>query len=198
MIIYGNIQRHDDKPFEEYLKLGGYSHSWLKHQKNGVCAPIHLTDNMRTGSIVDAILTEPHKVNMSDPLYPACKAIAFKVREQFGDMIKVFQKQISYTAEATYGGLTIKTTGRLDFLLPKHAVVDLKITQSKDIPALVEFMGYKNQGWHYCKNAQVKDFYLMVHSVPLAQTKIIYYDCSSDYNEFWANKIMDFGTVKNG
>ena len=196
MITYTNINRHDDKPFEEYLKLGGYSHSWLKHQKNGVCSPMIITDNMRTGSLVDAILTEPHKVNMSDPLYPACKKIAFKVRERFGDMITVFQKQVSYTAEVQMGDLKMNTTGRLDFLLLKHAVVDLKVTQSKDTKALVEFMGYKNQGWHYCKMAKVPDFYLMVHSVPLDRTEIIHYDCRSDYNEFWANKVMEFGTVK--
>ncbi len=196
MLTYKNIQRHDDKPFEEYLKLKGFSHSWLKHQKNGVCPPMYVTDNMKTGSLVDAILTEPAKVDMSSPFYPACKDIAFRIKENFGDMIKVFQKQISYTAEIEYKEWVMKTTGRLDFLLPKYAVVDLKCTMSKDVTALIKFMGYENQVWHYCKMAGVDKAYLMVYSIPLKKTEIFYYDCSSDYNKFWADKVMDFGSVK--
>jgi hypothetical protein len=196
MLTYKNIQRHDDIDFKDYLKIGGYSHSWLKHQKNGICPPMYVTDNMKVGSLVDNILTEPKKADMSSPFYPGCKDIAFRIKENFGDMIKAFQKQISYTADIQHKEWVMKTTGRLDFLLPKHCVVDLKCTQSKDVKALIAFMGYENQVWHYCKMAGVEKAYLMVYSIPNKKTEIFYLDCSSNFNQFWANKVMDFGSVK--
>ncbi len=196
MLTYSNIQRHDDIPFSDYLKLGGLSHSFLKHAKNGIATPINVSEVMKRGSLVDAMLTEPEKADMSSPLYPACKSIVFEIRNNFGDMINRFEKQVSYTCEIDYKGFRIKSTGRLDFLLPKFAVIDLKITQAKDVPALIKFMGYENQVWHYCKMSKVDKAYLMVYSVPLKKTQIFYYDCSNDYNEFWANKILDYGKVE--
>lgn len=195
MIQYKNIIRYDNIAFSDYLKLPGKSHSWLKHQKNGVCSAMAVTDNMLIGSMVDNILTEPHKVDMASEFYPFCKKIVFTIREKFGDMINVFQKQVSYTADVTYDAFTMPTTGRLDFLLWDHAVIDLKCTKSKDVPALIEFMGYYNQVWHYCKMAGVDKAYLMVYSIPLGKTEIYYYDCSSNYNTFWANKVIEFGSV---
>jgi len=194
-ITYTNIQRYDNLEFEEYLKLPGFSHSFLKHAKNGIKSDITVTDKMRVGSMVDAILTEPHKANMANPIYPYCKDIAFNVKEKFGTLIQHFQKQISYTATVQYNVFEMPTTGRLDFLLPGHAVIDLKITDSKDIPALIEFMGYKNQGWHYCKLAGVNKFYLMVYCIPKKKTFLYEFDCSDGYNTFWANKVMEYGSV---
>ena len=80
MLTYTNIQRHDNIEFNDYLKLGGFSHSFLKHQKNGICSPMYITDNMKTGSLVDNILTEPAKADMTSPFYPACKDIAFNIK----------------------------------------------------------------------------------------------------------------------
>ncbi len=198
MINYSNIIRHDNIDFADYLKIGGYSHSWLKHQRNGICPPMIVTDNMKIGSMVDNILTEPHKVDLASHFYPFCKQIVFTIKERFGSMIDVFQKQVSYTANVTYDAFTMPTTGRLDFLLPGHAVIDLKCSKSKikDIPTLIEFMGYENQIWHYCKMSKVDKAYLMVYSIPDKRTEIYFYDCSNNYNTFWSNKCIEFGKVK--
>ncbi len=197
IITYSNIIRHDNTPFEDYLKLPGYSHSFCKYNKNGIRVPITVTENMRIGSIVDNILTEPDKANMADPLYPYCKKIAFSIKERFGDLITVFEKQVSFTASIQYGNFIMPTTGRLDFGLKGNAVIDLKVTKSKlsAVPTLIEFMGYKNQGYHYCKMYGVDNFYLMVHSIPDNKTEVFFYSMSDNYNTFWANAVMQFGSV---
>lgn len=197
-LTYTNIIRHDNIPFEDYLKLKGFSNSFLKYQRNGIVPPKEITDNMKVGSLVDNILTEPGKANMSDPFYPYCKKIAFNIKERFGDLINVFEKQVSFTAEISYENFIMPTTGRLDFGLPKIAVIDLKVTKSsiKQVPALIDFMGYKNQLWNYCKMYGVNNCYIMVHSIPDNKTELYPYDMSSDYNEFWANGVMQFGKLK--
>ena len=161
MIEYSNITRYDNIEFEQYLKLQGYSHSFLKSNIQGVSKYFNETDKVRVGKIVDAILTEPAKADMSHELYPMCKAIAAEIRKLFGDVIDVCEKQVSYTANISINGLTMPVKGRLDFLFPKFAVLDLKITHEKNIDNLVQFMGYENQLWHYCKMAQVKKAFLI-------------------------------------
>jgi PDDEXK-like domain of unknown function (DUF3799) len=195
MINYSNIERHDNLPFNEYLKLGGYSFSFLKREINGINPELEITDNIRLGSMVDSILTEPHKVDMNAKNYKAAKDIATKIKAQFGCFMDVFEKQVSFTGIAEYQGFHMKTTGRLDYLLRDYAVIDLKVTQSKNVHELIKFMHYENQMWNYCKLAKVKVAYLMIHSVPLGKTQLIEIDCSSDYNEFWSDKVVKFGKV---
>lgn len=197
MITYTNIKRFDNIPFEEYLKFEGYSHSFLKREHNGIVEPLTITDNITIGKLVDGILTDPSSVDMSNPLYSVAKLIAYEVTKTFGALILNFESQISFTADVEYNGFIMPTTGRLDWGLEKHAVIDLKCTKSKvaQIPALIEYMGYKNQLWHYCKMYGVDKAYLMFHSIPEKKTIIQFVDCSAPVNDFWANKIELFGRV---
>lgn len=195
MLTYSNIKRYDNLPFDDYLKLGGYSHSFLKRERGGVAEDLTITDNIRIGALVDAILTEPAKVDMASPLYPVARDIAHAIKSKFGSLINQFEKQVSYTAEVTYQGFTMPVTGRLDFLLPKFAVVDLKVTRSVNLQDLIDYMGYKNQMWNYCKMAGVNTAYLMIYSMPGKKVEVIRLDCSSDENEFWQEKTLKFGSV---
>lgn len=196
MITYSNIQRFDDMPFGDYLKLPGYSHSFLKRERMGVAEDLTITDNIRIGSLVDSIHTEPGKAKMNDPLYPAARDIAATIKQGFGTLINLFEKQVSYTAEATFQDFTMPVKGRLDFLLKGYAVIDLKVTKSKDLRSLIEFMGYKNQLWNYCKFPNLPTAYLMIYSIPLKKTELVKIDCRSNTNTFWEDKILKFGKVK--
>lgn len=198
MITYSNIKRFDNIPFEEYLKFDGYSHSFLKREHNGIVEPLTITDNITIGKLVDGILTDPSSVDMSSHLYGVAKLIAHEVYKTFGSLIKNFESQISFTADVECNGFIMPTTGRLDWGLKNHAVIDLKCTKSKvaQIPALIEYMGYKNQLWHYCKMYGVDRAYLMFHSIPEKKTIIQFVDCSMNTNDFWSNKIELFGRVE--
>jgi hypothetical protein len=198
MIIYSNIQRYDNLPFEDYLKLPGFSHSFLKRERSGVAEDLKMTDNIRVGSLVDSILTEPRKADMYSPLYPYAREIAAVIKNRFGSFIDKFQKQVSFTTDVSFGDFTMPVKGRLDFLVAAMAVVDLKVTMSRDLRSLIEFMGYKNQMFNYCKMPKVDTAYLMIYSVPLKKTEIIKVDCQGNRNAFWEEKIIKFGKVKEG
>jgi len=166
-ITYSKIKRWDNIEFSEYLKFEGYSNSFLKSEVNGVNPYLEMTDNIRTGSLVDAILTDNGKVDMNNPLFENALKISKAITDKFGSLINAFETQISYTAEANYNGF-----------------------------ALIKFMQYDNQVWHYSKMANVDKAYLMIHSVPLKKTEIVSIDVSSDYNSFYAEKIEKFGKFK--
>ncbi len=193
MITYTNIQRHDNIPFTDYLKIGGYSHSFLKYEQNGEKTEIEVTNQMKLGSMVDAILTDAENVDMASEFYVPGRNIARTIKKQFGEMFIHFEKQVSYTAEMEYRGFKMRTTGRLDFGLPHHAVIDLKVTKAKDVHTLINFMGYKNQVWHYAKMYGVTKAYIMIYSIPIQTTQIVAIDCTEPVNEFWAGKILKLG-----
>lgn len=195
MITYTNIKCYENIPFEEYLKLEGYSHSFLKSNLHGAKQYFNTTDKVRLGSLVDSILTEPEKADMSSPLYPAAKAIAYQIKQLFGDLIASAQKQLSYTATLQMAGLEMLTTGRLDFLIPGFAVIDLKVTNEKNVDNLIEYMGYHNQLWHYSRLAKVKKAFLLFYCVPLKTVIVRAVDVTKEDNGFWINKIIDFGTA---
>jgi hypothetical protein len=196
MIIYSEIEKIEGLEFMQYLQLPGFSHSFLKSERSGVSADILMTENIRIGKLVDGIFTDPGSVNMSDPLYNVAREIVYFIEKEFGKLIKHFQPQVSYTALASFQGFTMITKGRLDWLLPNQAVIDLKITASRNIRNVIEFMGYKNQVWHYAKQAQVPTGYLLVHSMPLKKTELFKVDCSGNENQFWQEKIIHFGSAK--
>lgn len=196
MIKYSNIKRFDGIPFEDYLKLEGYSHSFLKREHNGITPELTITENITIGKLVDGIITEPSSVDMSNPLYPVAKLIAYEITRTFGGLIKYFDKQVSFTGETQHNGFVMPTKVRLDFLLPGEAAIEMKITKTKNIFSIIKFMGYENQVWHQTKMAQVKRGYFLFHSIPDKKTIILTSDCSSDMNQFWAEKTMLFGKVE--
>lgn len=196
MISYTNVSISKGIDFNDYLQYTGYSHSFLKGEQFGISKEVPMTEKIRVGKLVDGILTEPETVDMLDSLYPMAKDIAFKIKSQFGELIKRFESQISFTADVEYNGFKMPTKGRMDYLLKDIAVIDLKVTFAKDIKALIDFMRYDNQLWHYCKAMNVTQAYLLIYSVPLKKTQLIKIDVSQSVNEFWADKCLKFGVVK--
>lgn len=194
MIIYKDIKSFKSEDFGAYLNAPGYSHSFLKQEVNGVVPEFNETENVRIGKMVDNIITgEP--VDMDSDLYPYCRDIAKQITATYGGLIKQFQTQVNYSATACLNGFEMPVKGRLDFLLPGHAVIDLKVTKSMNVHLLAKFMGYENQLWHYCKMAGVKTGFLMFYSIPLKKTQLIQVDCSGNFNQFWADKILKFGKI---
>ncbi len=192
-ITYSNVTRYDRMPGEAYFKLPGYSHSWLKREKNGVVEPFNPTRKMLLGSLVDAFLTEPDRVKVTDPNYTKAKIIATCIKNNFGSLIERFIPQVSYTATMHYNGLRMDTQGRLDWLLPRHAVIDLKFTAAASIKPIIEYFGYKNQLWNYAKMAGVKKAYIISYSDETGECEVTQIDVTSEYNEFWASSTLKHG-----
>lgn len=195
MIHYSNIQRLDNADFSEYLNMTGLSHSFLKGEKYGNAKVVLVSNKIMVGKIVDAILSDPQGMDMSSPLYPAAKTIAYEIKNKFGSIISNLKPQVSYSADLNFQGFRLSTRARLDWLLEKFAVIDLKITFSKDIKGLIKYMGYPNQVWHYSKCSGVEKAYIMIYSVPLDKTFLYEIPVHQDTNQFWETKILKFGSI---
>ncbi len=199
IINYTNIQQHNNEDFGAYLQRPGFSHSFLKQQKNGTLPTFNVTDNVTIGKIVDTILTgEVTDEIYKHDQYKYCLAIAYFIRNsQFAPLLAASKKQVAYTAEMEYNGFKMPTKGILDLLIPNFAVIDLKVTKQplKTITNLIKFMGYENQVWHYSKLCNVKNGYLLFYSRADKECKLIEVCCTTDYNEFWGEACLQFGRV---
>jgi len=204
MINFTNIQRYDNVPFEEYLQRPGYSHSFLKSEVMGITPMFIGSEKVMIGKLVDGILMDPASVDMTDPLYPVSKVIAVSIRAKFGSMIERFESQLSYTADLEHEGFIMPAKFRLDWLLRGFGVIDLKVTQEKDIHALIRHMGYDNQLWGYARVAEVQKKYILAQRckkladgrvIPLGEAQLIKLPDVTPSNPFWADKILKFGRV---
>lgn len=198
MITFSNQHLHENLPAEQYFKLPGFSHSFIKYQKNGVVPYKELTDKMRLGSMVDAILTEPDRVDFNDPVFHQARTIAIQLQSVYGDMIRNFKPQESYSGTMEYNGLVLDVCGRLDWRLAKIATIDLKCTGAKtdkEFRTLIEYMGYKNQLFNYSGLAQTPKAYILPYSTTARKCLSIVEVPVGGRNEFWERAIMDFGRV---
>lgn len=205
---FTNIKRYDNLPFDLYKELPGVGHSFLKYAKNGIVEDRVITEKMNLGSLVDLILTDPVAAPMDHPLYFAAQRIAAKIQAEFGQYLQHMQSQVSYTGTVTdpASGLQLAITGRLDYLLPRLAVIDLKVTDAgdkrnpvKSLLELIEFMAYDNQLFGYGGLAEVARKYIMIYSKKLDATYLFTrLTAASDLAKseaWWTDKILEYGTV---
>lgn len=198
MITYSNIKRFIGIPFDDYQKLGGYSYSFLKREVNGVSPEFIGSDKVRLGSLVDAILTQDDRIDYDDPQMDRAMKIAIEIKDKFGDIIKLFIPQVSYTAVAEFSGFKMPVTGRLDWELPNHAVIDLKVTGAKtdrEFTNLIAHMGYDHQLFGYCGMSKVKRGYLMPYSTTAKKCLSVVGLDFGDTDKFWEEKILKWGSV---
>lgn len=198
MITYSEIKRFVGIPFDEYQRLGGYSYSFLKREVNGVAPEFIGSDKVRLGSLVDAILTQDDRIDYDDPQLDRAMKIAIEIKDKFGDLIKLFVPQVSYTAVSEFSGFKMPVKGRLDWELPKHAVIDLKVTEAKtdrEFATLISHMGYDHQLFNYCGMSKVNKGYLMPYSTTAKKCLSVVGIDFGPSDPFWEDKILKFGKV---
>lgn len=199
VITYSCCIEVDCSNFSYYLSLPGYSHSFLKSQKGVVTPSFNVTDKVMIGKIVDQVLTNSGQVDFAHPQYKKASIIAAFLKQHFAAILPQLKTQVAFTGRAEFSGLSMPIKGILDYLLPKFAVIDLKITAEKNVDKLIEYMGYKNQLWNYAHLAGVKFAYILIYSTHKDNQKypcrLIKIDVSETCNNFWKNAILDFGEV---
>lgn len=195
MINYKNIKEYEDLDFKDYLKLDGFSYSFLKSEKNGIAPLFNVTEKMALGSLVDAMITDPKTVDINNPMYDQAKEISACLLSGFGSYISLFKKQLSYTATIDNGVFQMQTKGRPDLTLKGYFNIDLKVSAEKDVFKIIKHFGYNAQQYHYAKLANVPDAYLLMYSKPLKKAKLIKCDFS-EAEEFFNEKILIHGKLK--
>ena len=195
MITHSNIKRYDNLDWQSYQAMPQYSFSFLKREHNGSAPHFVTNDKMKLGSMIDAILTSPATVDVTDPLFKVGRAIASNIMKMFGNEIKQFKPQVSYSGTATLGGFHLPVKGRLDWLLEGHAVCDLKVTDATDIATLIKFMRYDDQMFNYCGLAGVGKAYIFAYSKKLGKPLHPFALVKKPTSKFWEDKIIKFGTI---
>lgn len=198
MIQFFNQVFHENLPVEDYFKLPGFSHSFVKYQQNGVVPYKELTDKMRLGSMVDRILTEPDLIYYHDPLFQRARNIAIELQENYKSVFGSFKSQQSYSGTMCYQDFKLNVCGRVDWKLPVYAVIDLKCTSAKtdkEFRTLIEFMGYKNQLFNYAGLAQVPKAYILPYSTAMNRCLSIVEVPVGGNNIFWQDAIFKFGRI---
>lgn len=193
LITCKNISRILQQPFDAYKQVQRFNFSYLKRERAGITTDLAMTDKIMLGTLVDAILTGGF-IDMGHKMYRHAKRIAAYIKANFSAIIPHLSNQVTYTGEMHYNGFVLPVKGRLDWELPKRMVIDLKVTSVADIPALIEHMKYKDQQFCYYSLAQVPESYILAYSTKLERAQVIQLEVTK-YNEFWAEKIIRFGTA---
>ena len=159
---------------------------------------------MQLGTLVDEIQTG--RADITHPDYGVALKIAAKLQSQFGSHLSYFKTQLSLTANAEYGGLTMPVKGRPDYLMPGVMVLDLKVTSggctrksaSREVKEaalhkLIDFMGYDNQLWNYGQMSGARLYYILYYSVPLDECFVLQRFCEGA-QAWWEEKVLMFGS----
>lgn len=199
ILSYSDIQRYENMPWQDYVKLPGYSFSYLKREVQGVSPAFTPSNKVLRGSLVDAILMQQDDVDMRSALFPEAKIIASALIAEFGEIICCFTSQDSYTGTLSYAGLRMPVKGRLDWRLQvagkTKAVIDLKITEATNIKELIKFMKYDAQQNNYMGLSQGTRAYILPYNPKLKKVLSIEPLEYDENNSFWIEKVLKFGKV---
>jgi len=179
-----NVQYHRNMPFDEYLKLPGYSYSGIK---NAGLPLITLTNKMRIGTAVHNYLFEPEKYDYKD--FRLIKELAYQVKLTLGDALIGLESEVGVTAEFYHEDFVMPYKGRVDLLRVDRVVIDLKVSE-KPLSKTIPFFGYDRQlsGYSLATSARVQ---MILRICPVtAKTELKLIPISS---EWWEKRVLKYG-----
>lgn len=127
-------------PFDEYLRLPGWSYSGIRGEGVTRSAP---SQKMQLGTAVGNYLATPELYNHDNPLV---KPAAMAIKNVLGEsLLRHLKPELAVTADFTFAGLKMAYKGRLDFSIPNRLVVELKVSQLANIRDAIRYFGYNLQ-----------------------------------------------------
>lgn len=150
-----------DIPFDEYLKLPGYSFSSIK----GFSGPP--TAKMQLGTDVHNYLLTPEQYDHRNR--ELVLPIATALRKQLGVLVDKMLPESIVTADFVCNGFKLPYKGRLDLHIPGRLIIDIKVS---DVPLSVSCprFGYDDQQSGYAIGGECK-IALLVRISPVSVKK---------------------------
>ena len=175
-----DIKIYQDIPFDEYLKLPGYSYSGIKHDGKEF-AP---SRKMIIGTMVHQYLNEPHRFNGDIRIV---KPIATAIIKTLGPLYKHLQYETSICCNFCHHGIIMKYRGRIDAGIRNRIVIDFKI--GKDVESSKAFFGYDDQlsGYATAYNAPLA---LIVACNPEAREPVATVIPVTISHKFWEAQVL--------
>ena len=173
-------------PFDEYLQLPGWSYSGIRNAESVIVA----TEKMRLGTQVHDYLLTPGNISAEQhPLIrPLAKALAYKL----GPLLRYLRPECAVTANFIHAGFNMQYKGRIDLCIPKRIVVDIKISELKDIFSGMSFFGYDRQLNGYAAAIEAKTILLLSINPKTFTTQLINIPINHNW---WEQEIKKRGTV---
>lgn len=180
-----NRRTWDDIPFADYLKMPGFSFSWLKN--NGeFFAP---TNKMNLGSQVDNYLNEPERF---DGDLDIIKPMAQVIKQRVGDLYYKFDKQQTITADFIHDGMVLNYKGRPDWGYSPYIVIDIKMAEN--IRKTMYYFRYPDQLTGYARAKDCKAAMILSCS-PKTRNNIFHPELINVplNDNWWHQQILKYG-----
>ncbi|TAN17211.1 MAG: hypothetical protein EPN37_07090 [Chitinophagaceae bacterium] len=137
-----NVQLLKGVPFDDYLKLPGWSYSGIKGTK------IEPTPKMGIGTAVHNYLLTPNEFNHDNSLVPA---LAIELKKILGPLLPFCTPELAVICDLIHEDMIMPYKGRIDLAVvfekignPLNLVIDIKITEL-DTRKGIDFFGYDKQ-----------------------------------------------------
>lgn len=138
-----NVRFYRDLEFSDYLKMPGYSFSWLKSggQK------IEPTPKMQLGTKVHAYLLSAHEYLHAEG-HELVRPLAIALKGILAPVLRYCSPELAVTADFIYQGMVLHYKGRIDLpvISKPHLslVIDIKVTEM-DLRRSIDFFKYDVQ-----------------------------------------------------
>lgn len=162
--------------FDEYLKLPGQSYSGLKGSFNP-------TPAMALGTKVHNHVLDGEKAT-DEAVYEIGKVLM----AEFGSILQLSKKEISYTCDMHYDDMMLPYKGRVDIKI-LDTIVDLKIL-SQPIKGSIKMFGYDKQITGYMLGSGATQGFIIAYNKVSKKCEVE--KITPDYN-FWENIIRKHG-----
>lgn len=180
-MVIENMRQHE-LSWDEYKVLPGHSYSNIK---GGTVTP---TDKMLLGTAVHDYLLLGQYTG-THPL-PLVRAIASKLALKLGVLLPYLQAEVAITADFVHAGLKMPYKGRLDLTVMSQLVIDIKVTQVKNIPGVLKYFGWNHQVSGYSLGSGAKAALLLTVHPGTLETNLFTIPITTDW---WEHQIKRFG-----
>lgn len=172
---------------EDYFALPGQSFSMIK---NAGKPPIEPTESMRLGTNVHEYLLKPETYDHSN--IAIVKPIALALKKSIGDvLIQYLKPEVAITAEFEYNGFLLPWKGRVDLLLQKRLVIDIKVG-TYDIHKIKDYFEYPEQVSGYCAGGEARAGLICHYHTKKKEVTIV--NVPVGFN-WWHDKIVRYGII---
>lgn len=183
-----NVRFYRDLEFSDYLKMPGYSFSWLKSggQK------IEPTPKMQLGTKVHTYLLSAREY-LHEEGHELVRPLAVALKGVLAPVLRYCSPELAVTADFVHQGMVLHYKGRIDLpvISKPHLslVIDIKVTEM-DLRRSIDFFHYEHQVNGYALSIAAQRRVIISVNPKNGITQVIpiaYTD------EFWKRAVLKYG-----
>lgn len=186
MISVSNLKTYEGIPFEEYLRMPGYSYSSVKNEGVAFAAP---TARMNLGTDVHNYILTPAEYKHKN--IEIVKPLALATKQVLGPLLKYLKPELAITADFEHEGFTMPYKGRVDLSVPGRLVIDLKVTEKLNLT----YFGYPDQLSGYCLGLFARTSIIITINPKTKKTQVHNIPINLAW---WAEQVKKRGYVRTG